>query len=77
MPESAPAHPSPPSARPRPYTYPNGSAPRPPSQPAPPPPPRQPGSTRIGSIRAGLAAAAGRTRITRLREIMRRALRRP
>jgi hypothetical protein len=76
MPEPAPAQPSPPSTRPRPHTYPNGSAPRLPSQPAPAAPPRQPGSTRIGSIRAGLAAAAGTTRITRLRGIMRRTLRR-
>jgi hypothetical protein len=77
MPEPAPAHPNPPSTPLRPYTYPNGSAPRLPSQPAPPAPPRQPGSTRIGRVRTGLTAAAGRTWITQLRAIMRRTLSRP
>jgi hypothetical protein len=75
MPE--PAAPRPGTASTWPLPSLNGSASGLPSQPAPAAPPRQPGPARIGRIRTVLTTGAGRTRITQLRRIMRRTLRRP
>ncbi len=75
MPAPAAPRPGTTSTRPRPSV--SGSAPRLASQPAPAAPSRQPRPARIGRIRTGLIAGAGRTRITQLRGIVRRTLRRP
>ncbi len=75
MPAPAAPRPGTTSTRPRPSA--GGFAPRLPSKPAPAAPARQPRPARIGRIRTGLIAGAGRTRITQLRGIVRRTLHRP
>jgi hypothetical protein len=75
MPEPAAPRPGTTSTRPRPSA--GGSASRLASQPVPAAPPRQPGPARNGWFRTGLSAGAERARITQLRGIVRRALRRP